>query len=255
MILHFTVAFFATTLGAMAGLGGGVIIKPVLDALGIYAVSNVGMLSSFTVLSMAVVSVTRQAACGFQFQKESVLLAAGGVGGGVLGKEALTLFMNLTPSDMIAGAIQSFLLAGLLLLVILRGKLPHISLENNAAVSGAGCLLGLTSSFLGIGGGPINVLVLMTLLGMNAKEAAVNSLFIILLSQSSKITWCMISSGFVDYDLSMLNVMIPGAILGGLLGVQVSRRLQATHIERVFNVTLTGLVLLNIFNGVLELAR
>ena len=43
----------ASALGAICGIGGGVIIKPVLDSLGIYSVSTVNFLSGCTVLSMS----------------------------------------------------------------------------------------------------------------------------------------------------------------------------------------------------------
>ena len=118
-----------------------------------------------------------------------------------------------------------------------------------------GCVLGMTASFLGIGGGPINVSVLVLLLGMNVKEAAVNSLFVILLSQFSKVMWCMFDEGFAQYELGMLNVMIPGAFLGGLLGVQINKNIMGSQITRVFNLTLTALVILSIYNGSTELSE
>ena len=40
-VLLFAVCLVASTVGAVAGYGGGVIIKPVLDALGIMPVSTI----------------------------------------------------------------------------------------------------------------------------------------------------------------------------------------------------------------------
>ena len=40
-MVAFLVSFLASTAGAICGIGGGVIIKPVLDSLGIYSVSTV----------------------------------------------------------------------------------------------------------------------------------------------------------------------------------------------------------------------
>ena len=204
---------------------------------------------------MALVSVIRQTANGFSFQKETLLLAIGSIAGGVLGKEVLSAFVDYTPSDTIATSIQSYLLAGLLTIVVLRNRLPRMQIENRGVITVAGCVLGMTASFLGIGGGPINVSVLVLLLGMNVKEAAVNSLFVILLSQFSKVMWCMFDEGFAQYELGMLNVMIPGAFLGGLLGVQLNKNILGSQITKVFNLTLTALVILSIYNGSTELSE
>lgn len=46
------IAFFASTIGAICGIGGGVIIKPVMDAFGVMDVSVINFLSGCTVLSM-----------------------------------------------------------------------------------------------------------------------------------------------------------------------------------------------------------
>ena len=58
-LFYFFICITATTLGAIAGIGGGVIIKPVLDALGGLSVASIGFLSGCTVLAMSVVSRLR----------------------------------------------------------------------------------------------------------------------------------------------------------------------------------------------------
>lgn len=49
----FFIALFACLLGKMCGMGGGVIIKPVIDALGIMPVASINFLSACTVLGMS----------------------------------------------------------------------------------------------------------------------------------------------------------------------------------------------------------
>lgn len=46
-----------------------------------------------------------------------------------------------------------------------------------------GLVLGIMSSFLGIGGGPINLVVFYFFFSMDTKTAAQNSLYVILISQ------------------------------------------------------------------------
>ncbi len=57
--LYFFVALFSTTIGAISGLGGGTIIKPVLDAVSGLTVANINFMSSCAVLSMTFLSIYR----------------------------------------------------------------------------------------------------------------------------------------------------------------------------------------------------
>lgn len=71
----------------MAGLGGGVIIKPALDFLGHYDVATIGVLSAATVFSMACVSVIKAAQSKIKVKgRVSLILAAGSITGGIIGK-------------------------------------------------------------------------------------------------------------------------------------------------------------------------
>lgn len=54
--VYFLIALLATTAGAMTGMGGGVIIKPLLDLLGDYDAATIGVLSALTVFVMSLVS-------------------------------------------------------------------------------------------------------------------------------------------------------------------------------------------------------
>ena len=74
MILYFCIGLFATTFGSLVGLGGGVVIKSILDAIGTYDLTTIGILSSFTVFSMAVVSTGRQIKKGFKVEKNMLIL-------------------------------------------------------------------------------------------------------------------------------------------------------------------------------------
>ena len=52
-LLVFAVCFCSCIVGAICGIGGGVMIKPALDALGIMDVATISFLSGCTVLSMS----------------------------------------------------------------------------------------------------------------------------------------------------------------------------------------------------------
>lgn len=57
VVLFFAVSFLASIAGAICGIGGGVIIKPVLDMFGLASVSTISFLSGCTVLAMSIYSV------------------------------------------------------------------------------------------------------------------------------------------------------------------------------------------------------
>ena len=58
-VLFWMISFGASIVGSICGIGGGVIIKPVLDAFGVLSVSTISFLSGCTVLAMTCYSVIR----------------------------------------------------------------------------------------------------------------------------------------------------------------------------------------------------
>src|SRR5699024_11751997 len=72
---------------SMAGLGGGIIIKPVLDFLGDYDVESIAVLSASTVFAMACVSLITSAKSDVKINvKSSFTIAIGSIIGGLVGK-------------------------------------------------------------------------------------------------------------------------------------------------------------------------
>lgn len=246
--IYFLTAICATTLGSLAGLGGGVIIKPILDALGDYNLSTVGILSSITVFSMAIVATIKQLKSGFKADFNIVILAIGSILGGGIGKKAFDIFLTLFENEKLGKGIQALILIALLSLVLFKDYLPKYKIKNIFIVFLVGLFLGVIASFLGIGGGPINVAILVMLFAFPTKNAAISSVFIILLSQFSKLFLISIGSGFSAYDLQMLPFMVIGGILGGFIGAKVNHLLSNECIEKIFNISIVFVILVNIFN-------
>lgn len=251
-IIYFLIALMATILGAMAGLGGGVIIKPLLDLLGNYNLSTISVLSSVTVFSMAIISIIKQMRYKVKLEiKKTSLLSLGSIFGGVLGSKLLKLTLNIFDSSLIT-IMQNIILAILLISVFFymnkKDKFKSYKVENSIACICVGLFLGLISSFLSIGGGPINVCVLTLFFSMTPKEAAVNSIITILFSQASTLTSIALSTGFSSFDLSMLPFMILGGVCGGFIGSEFNKSFSNSTILKVFNTVVFSLILLNIYN-------
>ena len=129
-LFYFLICIAATTLGAISGIGGGVIIKPVMDAVSGLSVSTISFLSGCTVLAMSVVSVLRSRGGDAKIDpKKGTLLAIGGAVGGVSGKWIFDIVKSSFGNDGLVGTIQSILMViltlGVLLIIVnmIRKKL------------------------------------------------------------------------------------------------------------------------------------
>ncbi len=257
-LIYFLVGLLATTFGAAAGLGGGIIIKPVLDLLGQYDVATISILSSFTVFSMAIVSTLKQIKSGAKFQgSNTLILSIGSIIGGILGKEMFVFFINTLANENLAKSIQACLLTILLIFVYLymsfKSKLPKLCVENGLFIFIIGLALGIIAAFLGIGGGPINVAILTIFFSMEAKTAAIHSVLIILFSQLSKLMSVGLSTGFSSFDLTMLIFMIPGGIIGGFVGAKLNRLFKNETVSKIFKLVLILIIFLSSYNALINL--
>ena len=106
-LLYFLIAIGATTVGALTGMGGGVIIKPVMDVIGAYDAATIGVLSSITVFSMSVVSIGKQMLARTRIPFAAAIpLAIGSVAGGQLGQMMLTALTAGLPNTQVT-AVQN----------------------------------------------------------------------------------------------------------------------------------------------------
>lgn len=248
-LVYLFVALFATLLGSLAGIGGGIIIKPVLDFIGDYDAFVIGILSSATIFSMALVSTARRYKQIAGCSKVLLVLAISSIAGGMLGNAVFNSLFKLIDASTLQ-IIQSSLIIILLSIVLLKGKIKRYYINNYIIVSLTGIVLGALSAFLGIGGGPINVAILCILFSMNIKEAAIGSIFIILLSQFGKLMTVLLTTGFGNNDYSMLFYMIPAAIASGFLGSYLNKKLSARTINSIFITTVIIVIIINLYNGI-----
>lgn len=254
----FLVCLAASTIGGICGIGGGVVIKPVLDAMNIMSVSTVSFLSACTVLSMSLVSVWRNRKQLFDGGRTGTLLAIGAALGGVIGKLLFDLLKARLQQDAMIKLTQSVLLGlltiGAFVYTLNKPRIRTHDLKNQPATALVGMALGLTSSFLGIGGGPFNLVVLHFAFGMDAKRAARNSLYIVLLSQLANLLQTIAGGKVPAFEWPMLLVMAGGGVLGGFLGTWVHRRISANHTERLFLGLLVVIFCICIYNAIRAIA-
>lgn len=249
-----TISFLASVVGAICGIGGGVLMKPVLDAFGMLDVAAISFLSGCTVLSMSCYSVVKEKinGSGLVDRKTGLPLAAGAALGGVIGKRMFQFLSGMAANKEQVGAVQ----AACLLIITLatffytlrKDRVNSLRISGRAVCGGIGIILGIFSSFLGIGGGPMNLMVLFFFFSMDTKEAAQNSLYIIFFSQAASLINTLATHTTPAFDIRLLLLMVSGGILGGIVGRSANRYMKDAAVGRLFMGLMILIMLLSIYN-------
>lgn len=253
-VICFLTAFLACIIGKICGMGGGVIIKPVLDATGVMQVAAINFLSGCTVIGMTCWSVGKS-----MVKRDSEIdlavstpLAVGAAAGGLLGKQLFSIVAGLFADANTAGGVQ----AGLLLLATLatllytvkRNRLPMLRVRNKCACILIGLALGMLGTFLGIGGGPFNMAVLYFFFSMPTKIAAQNSLYVILISQSVGILATAFGDGIPSMSVWLLAGMVLCGVVGGEVGGRINRRLSEQRATGLFEAAMVLVMVISCYN-------
>ena len=227
MIIAFLISFTACIVGAICGMGGGVIIKPVLDFIQFGSASTISFMSGCTVLAMTTYSVGKSLLNREKTveMKTATPLAIGAAIGGVMGKTLFNTIRNMFENRQMVGAVQAGALAVItiatLIYTINKEKITTKNIQGPVGCFTIGLVLGVVSSFLGIGGGPINLVVLYYFFSMQTKTAAANSLYVILFSQGASVISTFVT-GVPEFELPKLLLMMAGGVAGAYFGAKAS---------------------------------
>lgn len=250
----FAVCFLASLLGPLCGIGGGVIIKPVVDAMGVMGVSTVSFLSSLSVLIMSL-STLAQDIAGRSFKahpRDLLPVALGSAIGGVAGKALFTHLEAVFPDPQHVGAAQAAVLILLSALVLVytfsKGRLRSFALASSWSQGFIGCLAGACWSFLGIGGGPFNLALLVFFFSMPTRTAAQASIFIIAFSQTAAFLYTLATGAVPEFSLLVLVGMACMAILGSIVGRRIASKLDGAATDRLYVATLLLIIVLSCYN-------
>ncbi|MCR5370656.1 MAG: sulfite exporter TauE/SafE family protein [Clostridium sp.] len=212
-------------------MGGGVIIKPVLDATETVSVASANFLSCCTVLGMCLYSVIKTLWEGSREIRidTSTPLALGAVVGGMAGKQLFQLVSTACALPETAGKIQAGLLLALTAATfVFTLHKEHLRCRNTDSAGKClflGVFLGGLGAFLGIGGGPFNMAALFYFFSMKAGEAARNSLYIILFSQASSLVRTLVSGSVPEVPFILIAAMVLCGLAGSEAGGRIGKRL------------------------------
>ena len=240
LLMLFAICCGASGIGAICGIGGGVIIKPVLDAFKLADVATISFLSGTTVLTMTTYSVIRSKLSGSSKFDLSIgtPLAIGAVFGGIFGQKVFQIALEIAPSIRLVGATQQIfmiiLTTGTLIYVLEKNKISTKKFSSKIICLAIGFFLGTASAFLGIGGGPINLVVLYYFFSMETKTAAENSLYIIFFSQMASFLQTIFTDSLPNFTTTMLIFMVAGGLFGGMIGRSLNKKLNNNLVEKLF---------------------
>ncbi len=223
----------AGVLGSMTGLGGGIIIVPILTFFGFaptQAASN-SLFATFSNAAASTVSYSKQKRINYSVGLKLGLLSIPG-----------TILGALISADVTAGVFQ--LLFSLVLIVSgiyiflrknIAGKQKTASAAILVLVIASSFFAGIISSFFGIGGGIVFVPVMVVAMAMSMKKAAPTSQFVLLFASFSGLVTHSIL-GHPDF-LQALYLAI-GAFAGGIIGARLSIEIKERYLQVLISVVL-----------------
>ena len=225
--------FIAGILGSIIGLGGGIIIVPVLTFMGFsptLAVSN----SLFAVFSNSVgstIEYAKQKRVEFSLGWKLGLMA---VPGTILGA-----FISSDLSSEIFKILFALVLISSASYIFLKRKIEEKPVDISRLLlvfsAGASFFAGIISSLFGIGGGLIFVPLMVVALGISIMRAAPTSQFILMFASfSGLIVHSML--GHPDYYQALLLSI--GAFAGGILGARLSLEIKENKLKIIVVIVL-----------------
>ena len=225
--------FAAGILGSMIGLGGGIIVVPVLTFLGFphtVAASN----SLFAALSNAIastISYSKQKRIEFSLGlKLGLLTVPGTVLGAVISSDVSSEIFKI-----LFGIVLVFSAAYMFLRKKLETKEKTLSKQMMVFAIGASFFAGIVSSFFGIGGGIIFVPLMVVGMGMAMKRAAPTSQLILLFASLSGV---IVHSILGHPDFLQAGLLAIGSFFGGLVGARLSLEIKERYLQILISVVI-----------------
>ncbi len=239
--------FAAGILGSIIGLGGGIIIVPVLTFLG-FPPALTASNSIFAVFSNAVassISYAKQRRIEYSIGLKLGLLSIPGtiIGAFVSSEITPQFFKILFALVLISASIYIFSKRKI------EPKNYNLSKQIMILAIGASFFAGIISGLFGVGGGIIFVPLMVIAMGLSMKNAAPTSQFILLFaSASALITHTLL--GHPDFYQALL--LSAGAFVGGLVGARISLEIKENALKILISVVMIA-VAVKLFIDSLEI--
>ncbi len=246
-VIYFFIALVSCLIAGICGIGGGVIMKPIISFLGYYDTISINYLTVTTLLVVYISSIVSSWIKGVKVEFNTIgYLPIGTILGGALGK----IFLLYSGSDI--ALLQSICLAIInmcvLLYLVFKNRINTVFIRNTFFIIFLGFVLGTIASFLGIGGGPIYIVALHYFYSMQSKDIIKNSMLLIFLSHTTSLIITLVTNSIPDVENSILLFMCIGGVIGGFVGRKITQRTSERVDERLLIIVIFGLLMLGGFN-------
>lgn len=257
IILYTLLFFLATVIGAATGTGGGAVIKPLLDFAGMDSAATIGVYSAIAVFTMCISSIIKSLRNGLDFRWNLIIsLSLGSITGGILGDYIFKLATTVISNDsiIIIQSIGLFLvLVTLMVFTQFNDQIATLKIRNLAILFIMGCLVGAISVFLGIGGGPLNIITLVGLMSFTPKGSVAYSLSMIFFSQIPKIINILFNSSDYQFRPILIPLIILASILGGIVGTWLYQKQTEKQVRQLYLIMIIFLLVACVTNIVRSL--
>lgn len=213
----------------LLGIGGGIILMPILLAIGI-DIKNAVSISVVQMISSSSFGTFLNYRSANLKIRDSLFLGLGGSLGAVFGIYVL----NVLPS-----IVLQFFLLFILSFAIMQSlrpirKIKNLDIQiNEKIIFIIGIISGSISIPLGIGGA-IVIIAFFSLLGMDAKKISSISLFFVIFTSISAFFTIFLSNNelVVEYDFIILIVL--STMFGSFLGIYAKNKIDIKYYKKFF---------------------
>ena len=275
LVIAFLIAMLASLLGAMLGIGGGSIFVPLMDMAVSFGAIDISFQEIIATSLVCVIATSNVSSVVYIRRKITNIRLAIFLGiTNVMGAAAGAILRAHFPDNilrMIFGVFLVFASVNMLRKRDLRERVYNatdilaLKLKLNASYYDEaerkevrytlnntlrGLLLGFIGGFLagllGIGGGTVNVPIMVLILGTPQKVAAATSLLIIGMNGAT--------GGLIDLTLGHINPYIVsaaifGILIGAYIGTRFLRKLRNEALRKIFAMFLLYVAIRMILKG------
>ncbi|MGL4655080.1 MAG: sulfite exporter TauE/SafE family protein [Sarcina sp.] len=236
-MIYFLIALGATSVGSLVGLGGDLLIIPFLLSLGIpKALISVNVdISMFAMSLVATIIYAKRKQGDF---KTSILFALGIIPGASLG-----VLINSKITIPTFNLVFISLVGFLLFVMFIKDKLPKVVLPQYTKPI-VGLCIGMISGLFGIGGAILLVPILMVFYGLCCKKTAATTMYLVFISTIVTVSNYAFR-GYTDFSYAMY--MVPGAILGSIIGTYFNKKVSHKFIDITFKLILVFIIVKQLF--------
>jgi uncharacterized protein len=237
---------FAGILSGLFGIGGGIIMVPMLVAVFGFDILNANATSlAAMLLPVGILGVIAYYKAGYINLRDSLWLSLGLFGGSFIGAE-LAVSVNVGLLSKLYAAFLLYIAAGYLNIpAIITGRKKQLIADGGEKISRAfwvyitvGILAGIIAGMFGKGGGLVIVPILIKFFRYDAKSATATSLAALQLPVGLPSVIIYAHSGYLNYYYAAL--MAAGIVLGVFLGSKLALNIPTATFKKAYALFLLG---------------